>query len=57
VNCLGLLACLALALALAAGCASDPRYQQGLEWVQWIEQEKKRLEAEGFPQYTGGGER
>jgi uncharacterized lipoprotein len=51
------LACLALALALMAGCTSDPRYKQGLEWVQWNEEQKKRLEAEGFPQYTGGGER
>lgn len=49
--------CLALALALVAGCASDPRYEQGLGWVQWNEQEKKRLESEGFPQYTGGSER
>lgn len=53
----GGLACLVLALALAAGCTSDPRYKQGLEWVQWNEEQKKRLEAEGFPQYTGGGER
>ncbi|MFO1364437.1 MAG: hypothetical protein U1F45_18610 [Burkholderiales bacterium] len=48
---------LVLALALAAGCAGDPRYEQGLEWVQWNEQQKARLEAEGFPQYTGGSER
>jgi hypothetical protein len=51
------LACLALALALVAGCASDPRYQQGLEWVLWNETQKKDLEAAGFPQYTGGSER
>jgi hypothetical protein len=51
------LAGLALVLAVVAGCTSDPRYQQGLEWVQWNEAQKKRLEAEGFPQYTGGGER
>jgi hypothetical protein len=51
------LVCLALALALVAGCTSDPRYKQGLEWVQWNEEQKMRLEAEGFPQYTGGGER
>ena len=51
------LACLALALALVAGCTSDPRYKQGLEWVQWNEEQKKSLEAAGFPQYTGGGER
>ena len=35
-----------------AGCASDPRYKQGLEWVQWNEQEKKRLNDAGFPQYN-----
>jgi hypothetical protein len=38
--------------AALAGCASDPRYKQGLEWVQWNEQEKKRLNAQGFPQYS-----
>ena len=48
---------LALALALVAGCTSDPRYKQGLEWVQWNEEQKKSLEAAGFPQYTGGSER
>ena len=51
------LACLALALALVTGCTSDPRYKQGLEWVQWNEEQKKSLEAAGFPQYTGGSER
>lgn len=51
------LACLALVLSLAAGCTSDPRFKQGLEWVQWNEEQKKSLEAAGFPQYTGGGER
>ena len=49
------LVCVALAVAAIAGCANDPRYKHGLEWVQWNEQEKKRLEAAGFPQYTGGG--
>ena len=48
---------LSVVLAFAAGCAGDPRYSPGLEWVQWNEAQKKRLEAEGFPQYTGGGER
>lgn len=51
------LVCLVLAVALAAGCTNDPRFKQGLEWVQWNEEQKKRLESEGFPQYTGGGER
>jgi uncharacterized lipoprotein len=40
------------ALGVLAGCASDPRYKQGVEWIQWNEQEKKRLQAQGFPQYN-----
>lgn len=43
---------IALALGSLAGCASDPRYKQGLEWVQWNEAEKKRLNDAGFPQYS-----
>jgi uncharacterized lipoprotein len=43
---------LALLAAGLAGCAADPRYKQGLEWVQWNEQEKRRLDAAGFPQYN-----
>lgn len=43
---------LVLVAAALAGCASDPRYKQGLEWVQWNEQEKERLNAQGFPQYN-----
>ncbi len=34
-----------------AGCASDPRYKEGLNWFLWNEQEKARLNAMGFPQY------
>jgi uncharacterized lipoprotein len=41
-----------LALGVLAGCAADPRYKQGLEWVQWQESERRRLTAEGFPQYN-----
>jgi uncharacterized lipoprotein len=37
-----------------AGCASDPRYKQGLEWVVSAEQERQRLQAQGFPQYSFG---
>jgi hypothetical protein len=44
---------LLLAAATLAGCASDPRYSQGLQWVQENAAEKQRLEASGFPQYTG----
>ena len=46
-----------VALGVFAGCASDSRSKPGLEWVLWNEQEKKRLEAAGFPQYTDGGTR
>jgi hypothetical protein len=44
-----LLAAIVLGLA---GCASSPRYAQGLEWVQFNEMEKARLDAAGFPQYS-----
>jgi outer membrane biogenesis lipoprotein LolB len=44
----------AIILALLAACASDPRYKQGLEWVTWQEQERQRMEAQGFPQYGPG---
>jgi hypothetical protein len=43
-----------LAFGVLAGCASDPRYSQGLEWVMSNEAEKKRLQAAGFPQYNDG---
>lgn len=46
-----LLLLILLAVGLGA-CASDPRYKQGLEWVLSNEQDKKRLEAQGFPQYN-----
>jgi hypothetical protein len=46
---LGILMLLAAGLA---GCASDPRYKQGIEWVQWQEAERARLNAAGFPQYN-----
>jgi hypothetical protein len=49
-----LLAVLAAGVSGIAGCASDPRYQQGLEWVLWNEAERKRLDDAGFPQYTHG---
>jgi outer membrane biogenesis lipoprotein LolB len=41
-----------VALSVLAGCASDPRYSQGIEWVQWQEAERQRLQAAGFPQYN-----
>ena len=40
------------AACILGGCASDPRYKEGLSWVQWNEAEKKRLQAQGFPQYN-----
>jgi hypothetical protein len=42
-----------LAFVALAGCASDPRYRQGIGWVTAQEAEKKRLDDAGFPQYTG----
>jgi hypothetical protein len=41
-----------IALGVLGGCASDPRYSQGIEWVQWQEAERHRLQAAGFPQYN-----
>ena len=41
-----------VALGVLGGCASDPRYSQGIEWVQWQEAERHRLQAAGFPQYN-----
>ena len=41
-----------VAFSIFAGCASDPRYKQGIEWVQWQEAERQRLQAAGFPQYN-----
>jgi uncharacterized lipoprotein len=43
----------ALAMLVLAGCASDPRYNQGVNWVTSQEAERKRLNDAGFPQYTG----
>jgi uncharacterized lipoprotein len=51
-NALGKLVLLTVFAAGLAGCAADPRYKQGLEWVQWNEMEKARLDAAGFPQYS-----
>jgi hypothetical protein len=41
----------ALAVLVLAGCASDPRYKEGVGWVVWQEQERQRLQAQGFTQY------
>jgi hypothetical protein len=41
-----------VALSILSGCASDPRYKEGIAWVQWQEAERQRLEAAGFPQYS-----
>jgi hypothetical protein len=43
-----------LAVLAVAGCASDPRYKEGLNWVVSQEQERQRLQAQGFPQYSFG---
>jgi type IV pilus biogenesis protein CpaD/CtpE len=42
----------AVAAATLAGCASDPRRAEGLQWVVEQQQERDRLEAQGFPQYS-----
>ena len=44
----------AVILAILAGCAADPRYVQGLEWVASQEQERQRLQAQGFSAYGPG---
>ena len=41
-----------VALSILSGCASDPRYKEGIAWVQWQEAERQRLQAAGFPQYN-----
>jgi hypothetical protein len=43
---------LAAILATLAGCASDPRYSQGLQWVVDQQKERSRLQSQGFPQYS-----
>lgn len=48
------IAALLLLAGVLVGCASDPRYAKGLEWVTWNEHEKARLQALGFPQYEAG---
>jgi len=49
---LGLILSAVVALSVLSGCASDPRYKEGLSWVLYIEAEKKRLNDAGFPQYS-----
>lgn len=48
---LGVLLLAYMAVTLA-GCASDPRFKDGLTWVQGNEAEKARFQAAGFPQYN-----
>lgn len=48
----GLLLAVLAGLTLA-GCASDPRYASGLDWVTGQASDRTRLEAQGFPQFTG----
>jgi outer membrane biogenesis lipoprotein LolB len=40
----------ALALLVLAGCAGRP--SDGVATVVWQEQERQRLQAQGFPQYN-----
>lgn len=44
---------LALAVSLLVGCAGDYRREAGLQWVTEQAEERARLEAMGFPQFTG----
>ena len=44
----------AVLFSILAGCASDPRYEQGLEWVLSNERENVRLQSQGFPQMGTG---
>jgi hypothetical protein len=41
-----------LSLLALVGCASDPRYKEGVAWIQWQEAERARLEGQGFPQFS-----
>ena len=44
---------IAVAVGILNGCAgADRRYSQGLEWVVSAQQERQRLQAQGFPQYS-----
>ncbi len=49
---IGILAMLLAGASPLAGCASDPRYQQGLKWFLENEAQKAELERMGFPQYA-----
>jgi outer membrane biogenesis lipoprotein LolB len=42
-----------LGVAVLAGCASPGSPGPATQWVIDNEQQKARLEAQGFPQYTG----
>jgi outer membrane biogenesis lipoprotein LolB len=42
----------ALATIVLAGCALADRPSQGVDIVVWQEQERQRLQAQGFPQYN-----
>jgi hypothetical protein len=44
----------AIGASQLTGCAADPRYREGVNWVVSNEQEKARLQAQGFPQYSDG---
>ncbi len=43
---------IAAVVATLAGCASDPRYGQGMQWVVDQQAERTRLQSQGFPQYS-----
>lgn len=43
-----------LGVAVLAGCTSPGSSGQAVKWVVEDQEQKARLEAEGFPQYLGG---
>jgi hypothetical protein len=40
-------------VTLLGGCAADPRAAVGPTWIAEQAADRARLEAEGFPQFTG----
>lgn len=45
---------LLLTVLAATGCASALNSPEGRKWVVEQQNERNRLESEGFPQHTGG---
>ncbi len=43
-----------IVLVSVTGCASSSNPQEGRKWVVEQQNERDRLESQGFPQHTGG---